>query len=67
MTKKVIAILLVLVMMLSLSACAKTRTVTCDRCGTDVEVEKNSKITDDWIVFCKECEAESGPIVEPGN
>ena len=67
MTKKATAILLVLVLLLSLAACAKTRTVTCDRCGTDVEVDEKSNITDEWIVFCKDCEAEVGPIVEPGN
>ena len=38
--------------------------VHCDRCGKEVVLPADSKITEDWILFCKECEAEIGPIVE---
>lgn len=59
-----IAALLLALATLGLSACgAETRTVHCDRCGKEVRVEADSNITDDWIIFCKECEEEIGPIV----
>ena len=62
--KRFLILLLVFGMLLILSSCGKTRTVTCDRCGTDIEVKADSNITDDWIVFCPACEAEIGPRVE---
>ena len=30
--------------------------VHCDHCGAEIELEKGSKITEDWIVYCKTCE-----------
>lgn len=64
--KKMWIALLAVAALLSMAACGEQRTVSCDRCGTDIRVEKDSNITDDWIVFCEDCEAEIGPIVEPG-
>ena len=61
---KWICLILVLVTMLSLTACGGTKTVTCDRCGAEIILDKNSKITEEWIVFCKDCEEEIGPMVE---
>ena len=53
--RKILALLLALLMLLS--GCGKkTRTVTCDGCGADITVEEDSKITDEWILFCQECE-----------
>lgn len=62
--RRFIAMILVLVMLLMLTACGKTRTVTCDRCGAEIQVAADSNITDDWILFCEDCEAEIGPMVE---
>ena len=62
--KKLICLLLTLVLLMSLAACGKTRTVICDRCGAEIQVEADSNITDDWILFCKDCEEEIGPMVE---
>ena len=62
--KRLIAALLLVLILLGLAACgAEMRTVHCDRCGTEVKVTADSNITDDWIIFCKECEEEIGPIV----
>lgn len=65
--KKFFIVLLVLAMLMMLAGCGKTRTVTCDVCGADIEIAEDSNITDDWIVFCEECEAKIGCVVEPGN
>lgn len=54
--KKLLCLLLVAVMLMSLAGCG--RVVTCDGCGKEVQVKKNSNITDEWIVYCKDCELE---------
>lgn len=66
MTKRIVEMLLAVIMLLALTACGGTRTVLCDRCGAEITVEKDSNITEDWIVFCKDCEEEIGPVVDPG-
>ena len=63
--KRLIAALLLVLALPGLAACGgETRIVHCDRCGKEVVLPADSKITEDWILFCKECEAEIGPIVE---
>ena len=63
--RRLIAALLLVLVLPGLAACgAETRTVHCDRCGKEVVLPADSKITEDWILFCKECEEEIGPIVE---
>lgn len=52
--KKIIALFLVLVMALSIAACSKGPELTCDGCGKKVIGEKN--MTEDWIIFCSECD-----------
>ena len=62
--KRLIAVLLLVLTLLSLTACGgETRTVHCDRCGKEVQVSADSNITEDWIIFCKDCAEEIGPIV----
>ena len=39
---------------------ARTRVVHCDRCGKEVAVAEDSNITDDWILYCTDCEKELG-------
>ena len=57
--KRVVICLLLVAMLLMTTACAKeNRSVTCDGCGTSVTVDADSKITDEWILFCKTCEKE---------
>ncbi len=36
------------------------RIVHCDRCGKEVPVAEDSNITDDWILYCTDCEKELG-------
>lgn len=45
-----------------LAACG-AKTVTCDSCGKEILLEAGSKITDEWTVFCKDCEEQIGPII----
>lgn len=53
--KKIIALLLVLVMALGLMGCNK-KTLHCDGCGKEVKCD--SKMDEEWIVFCSDCEPE---------
>ncbi len=63
--KRLFVILLLLVSLLALAGCGKESVVHCDRCGAEIVLPAGSRITEDWIVFCKQCEAEIGPVVEP--
>lgn len=53
----------ILALVLALSAlllgCKDTRTVKCDRCGTELTIDADSNMTDDWIIFCHDCENEA--------
>lgn len=63
--KKLLIVLILALSLLALTGCGEKRIVHCDRCGKEVKVEADSNITDDWIIFCKECEQEIGPVVIP--
>ena len=53
--KKMIALLLAAVLAVALMACGKV-TVHCDGCGKELRVD--SKMDEEWIVFCSDCEPE---------
>ena len=55
------------VLALLLGGCGKAITVHCDGCGAEVALEADSKITEDWIVFCKTCEEDKlgGGVIAP--
>lgn len=53
--KKLIILLLTTVLAIMLISCGKV-TLHCDGCGK--EVRADSKMDEDWIIFCKECEPE---------
>lgn len=60
--KRIVLLMLALAMALSLCACGKEmRTVKCDGCGKDIEVDADSNMTDDWIILCEDC---GEPVVE---
>jgi len=59
-TVKLVYILLAVVILLV--GCGM-RTVICDGCGAEIQVRERSNITDEWILFCSECEKELDPIV----
>ncbi len=61
--------LLLAVLLLLLPGCGKEKIVTCDHCGAEIALSSSSNITDEWIVFCKECEETlfgDNPVVSPG-
>ena len=63
--KKRICILLAALMLISavFTGCGKTtatRIVHCDNCGKEIEVPEDSNMTDDWILYCTDCEKELG-------
>lgn len=68
--KRLFAMLLALVMLLTLAACGKTKTLHCDHCGKEISIDADSNMTDDWIIYCAECEEEvfgDNPVVSPGS
>jgi len=61
MKTKAIAIFLALsAMLLVLTGCGEKKTLHCDRCNTAVEVEADSNMTEEWILFCAKCAKETG-------
>ena len=55
MKNKLILIGVILCTLLVAAACAKTKALTCDGCGTEVRVEESSNMEEDWIIYCEEC------------
>ena len=56
MLKKIIFSILAILTIFIICSCEKdTRTLSCDGCGKLVEVEADSNMTDEWILFCEEC------------
>lgn len=54
---KILKILGLILVLSALAGCSKeTRIVTCDGCGVEITLDADSKITDEWIVFCRTCE-----------
>ncbi len=65
--RKTVIALLLLLALLVLAGCGAQKIVHCDRCGREIRLDADSRITEEWIVFCKECEEEIGPVVEPSG
>ena len=56
MIKKTFIVLALLTMVFCMASCEKeTKELTCDGCGKLVEIEADSNMTDEWILFCEEC------------
>lgn len=60
--KKIALIFACLSVLAALSGC--TRTVHCDGCGKELKISGRSNMTEDWIIFCKECEPD---VVTPSR
>lgn len=57
--KKIIVFMLVFALMSIIASCHKEmKTLTCDGCGVDVQVEADSNMEEDWLVYCEKCNAE---------
>ena len=68
MMKKVIILLSVVALLLALAACGATKILHCDHCGEEVEVEADSNMEEDWIVYCGKCNEElfgDDPLLAP--
>lgn len=59
MTKKLFAVIFVmLIITASLCGCGEKKELTCDSCGTKITVSAKSDMTDEWMIYCSECEKE---------
>lgn len=59
MTKRIIAILFALMILaVCLCGCGEKRELTCDNCGVKVQVDADSNMEEDWIIYCEECNEE---------
>lgn len=62
--KRVLLIMLALLMMTALCACGEQKQLQCDGCGTMVSVNADSDMTDEWLIYCGECEKELQPEID---
>lgn len=53
--KKMIALFLAALVAVGLMACNKV-TLHCDNCGKEVKADNN--MTEEWLIFCSDCEKE---------
>lgn len=58
MIKKIVCLSLVFVMLFAFAGCGEKVTLKCDKCGKDVSADADSNMTDEWIIYCEECEKE---------
>lgn len=53
--KKIMCLLFVFAIVLALCGCFRMKTLRCDGCGIEVTVKESSNMTDEWIIYCEEC------------
>lgn len=54
--KKILIIALALLSIMTvLSSCGEKKILHCDKCGKEIEVDADSNMDEDWILFCDEC------------
>ena len=58
--KKILVVCVLAIMSMNLISCGKSKVLHCDNCGKEVKVAENSKMDDDWILYCSDCEKELG-------
>lgn len=66
MNKKTAIIIALILTLLMLCACGgttetsgkSTKTVHCDNCTTELSIDEDSSMNDDWIVYCEPCSEE---------
>lgn len=60
MFKRIICASLVVLFVFLAASCGKTKTVQCDNCKKELEIEESSQMNDEWIIYCEDCEKELG-------
>ncbi len=58
MIKKISLILGTFALILTLAACGETKTVHCDNCTTELVIDADSNMEEDWVVYCEPCSEE---------
>lgn len=58
MLKKISVMLLAVSMLLALTACGEKKTLHCDNCNAEVEVDADSNMDESWAIYCDPCNEE---------
>ena len=53
--RKIVPVVAILLLAFCITSCGEKKELICDSCGKTVEVAADSNMTDEWILFCKEC------------
>ncbi len=55
MIKNTVILILALLLSLSVAGCGENKILHCDHCNAEVEVGNKSNMTEEWIIYCEEC------------
>lgn len=55
MFKKVSIAVLALCLLLCIAGCGAKKTLHCDNCQAEVQVEEDSNMTEEWTIYCEAC------------
>lgn len=60
--KKSVIIIGILFCGVLFAACGagEKKIVHCDRCNAEIKVEADSNVTEDWTIYCDDCDKELG-------
>ncbi len=58
--KKFTALLMIFAILFAFAGCGKKKVLKCDHCGSDVQVDADSNMNDDWIIYCETCNVKFG-------
>lgn len=61
------AIIFLLLPILCIAGC-KAKTVHCDNCGRELKIKESSNVTEEWVLYCDECNEElfdGDPLLDP--
>ena len=58
--KKIAVFCAALCLCAALSGCGSKKILHCDNCGREISVDADSNMTDEWLLYCSECEKELG-------
>lgn len=56
MIKKTIVITALVCAMLMLGGCEGNKILHCNNCNKELKVRESSNMTEDWTVYCSDCE-----------
>lgn len=58
MLKKILVAIIALSVLVCFAGCGAKKTLHCDNCQAEVQVDEDSNMTEEWILYCEPCNEE---------